>query len=367
MKGMNRILPGDTQSRVSLDGSTVLDEGRVIEHIAQTDGSTPRRIALHAVNDLAQRIGDLVARRSTVRLVGADGTDLSSPGAGTDATTIGLPEAITIGTDDRLRADTRWAALFNVIDIRTSPSPFFKIQDAFNAITWREYKLGEKIEMGFVETSDTIYEAALYAAALQWNMLWEGWQDIWSSGDGVAAMLAKYLAFQAKTAYGIVTESSGATDVSWQLTTDDPQAARDAATINEGVRVVKSQLFNATGPDGEALEEELEGSTFYCLFDSLQQGMTERISNALEARYQAGDGELTEVKYNVTPLGSPHIDGGPYIVLPGRKIVLGLSRDMTMYDVQDPRIAGVAEGSVGQSAWRMVRGDSNQVAELAFS
>lgn len=365
LTGLKRGHAGDAQQEVALDATLSASERTLIQRITNGDDSLKRRVMLNAINDLSQRIGDIVARNRTVRLVGSDGADLSSEGSGVDPKTIGIPQAVQIGTDDRLRADTRWAALFAVQDLRASPSPYFEITDVYNALTFREYELGEKIDMGFVKATETVYKAALYAAGLQWNMLWEGWQNDWSAGDGIAAMQAKYLSFQAKTAYSILT-ASGGISVSWQGETNDTQAARDAKTINEGVRVIKEALFSEAGPDGEDLEEDLEGANFFCLYDSLEAGTTERVDNALEARYQSGDGELTEVKYNVTPLGSPHINGGPYIILPQRKNVLGLSRDLTLYDTMDPRIAGVAEGSVGQAAWRMVRGDSNQTSELTF-
>jgi hypothetical protein len=340
----------------------------MLEELASTEESTSRQVAVAAFNALGQRIGDLAAGHNTVRLVGDGGTSLSSPGSAADPKTQGVPVAVQIGTTDRMRADTRWMDLFATQDLRQANNPYFKIVDVYNAITFEEYKLGEEIDMGFVSTGDTIYEAAIHAGGLQWNQLWAGWQDLWQSGDGMAAMQAEYVSYQARTAYQLLA-SNPATTISWQGASGDSQTARDIKTINEGIREIKERLFEATGPDGEQLEEDLEDETFAVLYDSLQQGAEDRVNAALEVTINTdGDGQadVTEVRANAVPIGTPHISGGPYVILPERKNVLGLSRDLTMYDVTDPRVAGVAEGSVGQSAWRMVKGQTDQVVELTF-
>jgi len=363
-----RLNPGDPEQPVQLDGTRRLSERPMLRELSDGDQSTTRQLAVAAFNALGQRIGDLAARHSTVRLTDREGADLSTPGSAADGTTQGLPRAVTIGTDDRMVADTRWMQLMQTQDLRQQDTPYFKIADAYNAITFREYELGEKVDLGFVETGETIYEAGIHAAALQWQMLWESWQDIWQSGDGLAAMQAEYLAYQAKTAYSILTASPG-TSVSWQGASEDSQTKRDIRTINEGIRQVKKALFEAESPGGEQLEEQLEGATFALLYDSLEQNTEDRVNSALDVRLDVdadGQADVAEVRANVVPIGTPYVSGGPYVVLPGRKNVLGLSRDLTMYDIMDARVAGVAEGSVGQAAWRMVQGDTNQTAEITL-
>jgi hypothetical protein len=267
-----------------------------------------------------------------------------------------------------MSADTRWLSLFQTQDLRQQDTPYFKIADAFTAITFKEYELGQDIELGFVETGETIYEAGIHGGGLQWQMLWSGWQDIWQSGDGMAAMQAEYLSYQAKTAYEILT-TSPANSVGWQGSSGDSQTKRDIRTINEGIRQIKRALFEAESPGGEQLEEDVEDATFAILYDSLEQNTEDRVQSALDVTLNVdadGQADVAEVRANVVPIGTPRVSGGPYIVLPGRKNVLGLSRDLTMYDIMDARVAGVAEGSVGQAAWRMVRGDANQIAEITL-
>ena len=38
-----------------------------------------------------------------------------------------------------------------------------------------------------------------------------------------------------------------------------------------------------------------------------------------------------------------------------------------MFDVEDPRVMGVADGRVGQGAFKPVRGDANQSRKVATS
>ena len=367
-RGPQGTRPGTPEAPVALDATQALSERPMLEELASGDQSLSRRLAIAAFNAVGQRIGDLVTGHNTVRLLDGDGTELSSPGAGADPQTQGVPTAIQIGTSDRMTADTRWMDLFTTRDLRQAQNPYFKIVDVTNAITFDEYRLGEEIDMGFVETSETIYEAAIHAAGLQWNQLWAGWQDIWQSGDGMAAMQAEYVSYQAKLAYQLLA-SNPATAVSWQGASGDSQTSRDIQTINEGIREIKERFFNATSASGEQREEQLEDATFAILYDSLQQDAEDRVNGALEVTINVdGDGQadVTEVRAKAVPIGTPHISGGPYVVLPERKNVLGLSRDLTMYDVMDAKVAGVAEGSVGQSAWRFVKGEQDQVVELTF-
>jgi hypothetical protein len=367
-RGPNGVNAGDPESPIGLDATTSLHERPMLEQLASQDESMARRTAIAAFNALGQRLGDLATGHHTVTLYDGDGTELSSPGAAADPQTQGVPTAVQIGTSDRMTADTRWLDLFTTQDLRQADNPYFKIVDVTNAITFEEYQLGEEIDMGFVATSDTIYEAAIHAAGLQWNQLWAGWQDIWQSGDGMAAMQAEYVSYQAKTAYQLLANNP-ATNVSWQGSSGQAQTVRDIKTINEGIREIKERLFEATGPEGEQREEQLEDATFAVLYDSLQQGLEDRVNGALEVTINVDENnqsEVTEVRANAVPIGTPHISGGPYVVLPERKNVLGLSRDLTMYDVMDAKVAGVAEGSVGQAAWRMVKGEQDQVVEVTF-
>lgn len=368
-RGPQGTAPGDPEAPIELDATQNLRERPMLEQLATAEDDTARRLAIEAFNALGQRIGDLATGHDTVRLLDGDGTDLSSPGSTADPRNQGIPTAVQIGTSDRMTADTRWMSLFDVQDLRQQETPYFKIVDVFNAITFDEYKLGEDIDLGFVETSETIYEAAIHAAGLQWSQLWAGWQDIWQSGDGLAAMQAEYVAYQAKLAYDILT-TSPATTVAWQGAAGDSQTSRDIETVNEGIREIKNRLFTATSSSGEQAEEDLEGATFAVLYNSLATDLEDRVNGALEVTLQVdGDGQadVTEVRANAVPIGSPHVDGtNPYVVLPGRKNVLGLSRDLTMYDIMDSKVAGVAEGSVGQSAWNFVKGDTNQVVEVTF-
>lgn len=342
----------DVEPRVTLDNTQRLSERALLERLTHDDPSK-RAVALNAVMDMAQLYGDLVTGRQTVQF--------SNPGQFPDARTQGIPRAVTWTDADRETVDTRWLLLYQTRDLRQNTTPYFKISDVFNAVSFDPYDLGKPIEFRGVSAEEEIFEAQIYAGALQWNRIWSEWQDLWSQGQGLADMQREHAKEQSRVAYSTFT-ASGVTIVSY-ATSGTGQAENDALTINNATRTIREQLYTATH-DGEQLEEDIGTSRFALVYNNLTQGYTERIRRALAMRFtMANDNNsATELNDPIVPIGTPHAPAnGWFIGVPGRKNVMASFRDLRLYDVEDPRVAGIADGSVGQAAWKFVRGDANQV------
>jgi hypothetical protein len=96
----------------------------------------------------------------------------------------------------------------------------------------------------------------------------------------------------------------------------------------------------------------------------------ERVARALEARFDMPNSTMSvgQVLDPIIPLGMVDVPTGVwYLVYPGRKNIFANGVDLTFYEFNDPRVAGVAEGRIGQGAWVPVRGDVLQVRAMALS
>lgn len=330
-------------------------EQHLIKHFANREDARVRLAAIALYNKFSRKYGDAVM-------------ELSSGATFPDVQTQGIPAAVTFGDSNRWSADTRWSALFNVQDRRSQTHQYFKIVDLYHAVEFKSYLLGERIELRHVEAAQEIFEAEVFAGGLQWNRFWSEWQDLWSEGQGLSAMQARYAAKQAQVAYQVLTADGLATTAYQEVDGTGINLRNDIATINAGVRELETAIYTAdAGDTGMQTEEELSNASFYLLFNSGTVGYEERIALALSARVDAPNDNLSvgNVLRNVIPLPSRQVPTGAwYIVLPGRKLIGAIFRDLTIYDFNDPRIAGVGEGRIGQGAYKFVRGDSRQVRKL---
>ena len=356
---------GEPQRRVTLRDDR-LTETDVMQGMTSDDPSH-RAAALNAIRDTQQIVGDLITGNSTVQM--------SESGLFPPDTRGGIPTAVSIGDQEREQIDTRWTGLFEGFDGRQqTDNLLFRIEDVFHAVTFKRYERGERIEMSQVEGGDEVYEAYYYAAGLQYNSSWADFNPhAWSRDDGVAAMQRRYLKKQMKRAYAVLTDSTGLTTQSYVNDdgTGTVSVENDVATLNAGMNNILSDLFNQGSPQsGDAMEEVPDNPQFALLFNNLTQGYRERIQKALAATFNATNDELAvgELDFPVEPIGTPHIaTGNWYLVMPGRKNVAAQFRDLQTFDIMDPRVVGINEGQVGQGIFRMVRGDTRQVQELAVN
>ena len=325
-----------------------------MELLADRENAGNRQAAIRLFNESSERYTDTLLR-------------LSSEGQFPDAQTQGVPAAVTFGETDRRRVDTRWTALFSVQNRRAQSSPYFKIVDLYDAVEFMIYQLGERIEMRHVEAAQNIFEADVVAGGLQWNMLWSQWQDLWSTNDGLAGMQAKYAIRQARIAYETLT-ASGLSTTAYSVA-GNSQAENDIRTINAAITEIGNAIYQAPGAGDGQTEEDVEGATYFLLYNPATSGYRTRINRALTARYELpNSNSVVEVDAPVMPIATRHVPAGSwYVALPGRKNIAAIFRDLTIYDFNDPQIAGVADGRIGQGAYKMVRGDSRQVREVATS
>lgn len=294
----------------------------------------------------------------------------SSTGAFPDTQNAGLPSAAQFMTTDRQRVDLRWASMFRFRDLRGMSTPWFKIADVYDAIDFRTYDLGARIELRHIEAGEIIYELDLVAGGYQYNKTWEIWQDLWTPEEGLAALQLKYAKRQAKEAYRVLTDE---TLVSLSTTAYDTagatQVEKDINTINNAITAMKSALYTATSASGIQTEEDIEGSEFYLVYNSLQAGNNYRVAKALQARLELPNDNQSVgyVTDPVIPVGSPDVPAGAawYLVMPGRKNVWAQGLDLQVSEVLDPRVAGTSNEVIGQASYKGVRGDSRQVRKIA--
>lgn len=336
----------------------------LLRALGQRDDDEARRMALNAVNDLSQRYGDVLTGHSTVQL--------SDEGLFPPYDEQALPTAVRITYGREQIVDTQWTALFQVQDRRDQRTRQFTIEDVYSAAAFAQYEMGEEIEIKQVEGGSTTYEFNIYAGGLQWSRFWEDWQSMWREADGTAMMQARYGQQQARRAYEVLT-ASGISTTSYQDFDGSASTSltNDVATINAGASAILNDMYTAGSPQsGEQVEEEFQNPNFYLLVNSFDDALMTRAGRALQASYNAPNDNQSslEVAYPVQMISTPHVTSGTWhLVFPGRKNVAAIARDLTMYDKTDVQTAGVADANIAQGAYRMVRGDSNQVRELATS
>lgn len=335
-------------------GRVLASERRIHEMLASPDAAVRRKAITHL---------NAVARVYTDTLL-----QLSSSSLFPDQQTQGIPNAITFGEADRRVADTRWTALFNIRDLRSATSPYFEISDVYNAVTFEVYLMGERIEVRHVQGSETIFKTDIVAGGLQWNQFFAMWQDLWSANDGIATMNVKYAQKQARAAYEVLT-ASGLTGVAYNAS-GATTLEKDINTINDGIRTIGNQLYQDEGIAGIQTEEDIEGAALVLLFNPATQGYRQRVNRALNARFTMANDNLSvaEVDVPVIPLPSRYVPATDWkLMLPGRKNIAAIHKDLEIYDHMDPRLAGVADARIGQGAYKMVRGDAKQGVSLATS
>lgn len=345
----------------SQDGAAakiVADERKIHEMLCSSDPNV-RALALKHINAVGEAFKDAL---------------LSSTSHFPSQQTQGIPSAVAFGETDRLQVDVRWRMLFNVRDYSSQEHPFFKITDVYDAVTFEVYKLGERIKAASVRAEETIFEAEVIAAALQWNRLWADWQNLWNTEDGLASMQAKYGRKMAKLAYTVLT-AGGLSTTSYDAT-GSTALEKDINTINAAAREMGNAIYQTdtgfTDSEGALIEseEDISGLGLYLLFNPATAGYTERVNRALAARYDMANdnNSIQEVNVPVMPLPTRYVPATAwYLVLPGRKLVSAIFRALELYDYMDPKVAGVADGRVGQGAYKHVRGDSRQVRQVATS
>jgi hypothetical protein len=340
----------------------------VLRCLGQRDNEEARRIAVNAVNDLSQRFGDVVTGNPTV--------ELSDEGLFPSYDTQALPTAVQITYARQQIVDTQWTALFQVQDRRDQKNRQFTIEDVYSAASFKQYADGQEIEVRPVYGDSETFKFNIYAGGLQWSQFWEDWQDMWRENDGTAMMQARYGQKQSERAYAVLTAGSpGTTSYEDFDGSGSTSITNDVATFNKAAETILNDMYTNTtlqgGQDvGESVEEEFQNPNFYILVSQFDSTLMTRVGRALQASYDAPNDNQSslETAYPMQMIATPHVSTGTwYMVFPGRKNVAAIARDMTMFEKTDVQVAGVADANIAQGAYRMVRGDANQVQEMATS
>ena len=295
---------------------------------------------------------------------------LSSTSQFPDVNHQGVPTAVAFGEGDRYTADTRWRALFNVQDRTAQPgAPVFKISDTYDSVTFEKYEMGERIRVGSVRGEEVIYEGEIMAGALQYFRFWQEWQTLWNTSDGLASMNAKYARKMARLAYQVLTAAGLA--VTPYDATGGSTVEKDVNTINRAITELGNAVYETeTGFEGIDSEEDIEGLTLYLLYNPSTFGYRQRVNRALGARLDLANdnNSAAEVDIPVMTLPTRYVPAnGWFLALAGRKNVSAIFRNLEVFDMMDPRVAGVADAKVGQGVYKHVRGDSRQVRQIATS
>jgi hypothetical protein len=359
MQTTTTLFQGNSRFDLSVsnkEGITIVSENELLGMLAQTGdaGKEQRLKSIDRFNTVNNRVLDEMLRLSNASLFPTVEQN-------------GIPAAVVIGDSDRHMADLRWTALYNVQDYRTSPLPVFKIMDTYNVVQFDEYQQGERIKLGYVRGESKLYEPVIVAGGLQWNDLWAGWNGgMWNRQDGLSAMATRYLNRQAKAAYTVAT-ADGLDVVAYPTTAGASMLEKDVEAINTACSEIGNSFFQTQNdpgnPDSQETEEEIEGQTFVLLYNPATPGYRTRVNRAINASYAAQNDNNSgaQLDFNIVPIPSRYVPvNGWYLFLPGRKLVAAIFKALQMYDINDPRIAGVAKGEVGQGAYGIVRGDVRQ-------
>lgn len=304
----------------------------------------------------------------TINFVPDHHVNLSSEGAFPDLTTHGIPQAIRFSEADRKAVDTRWTQIYNVQDRRSDPSKLFKVVDTDSAVNFRKYQQGEEIEIRHVEGSQNIYEMDIFAGGYQYGLRWDSWEQNWNNGDGLNAVIFNYAERQAQEAYEVATNATGLTPVTYQGLVTDSEVLRDIKTINEGIRVIREQLYNATSASGIQRRELEQGRPYFLLYNSFEAGYDARITSALEARITMPNDthSVSFVNRPVVPIDSPFVPAGSwFLMLGGRKNIAAIGDDLMINSEIDYFKAGRVRAEIGEGVYKMVRDDDQQAVILA--
>ena len=349
-----------TRRRISLaatrpdNGAVIADERRIHELLASPDPAQRQRAIRH-LNAVAAEILPIL---------------LSSTSQFPDTQTQGVPTVVSFGEADRFTADVRWRALFQMRDMTSATSPYFKISDVFDAVTFDVYQMGERIRTATVRGDEQIYETDIVAGALQWFKFFESWQTLWNAEDGIASMNAKWLRRMGRIAIETIT-ASGLAVTAYDDTAGASQLERDVNTINAAITELGNAVYQTeTGFEGIVSEEDIEGLTLYLVYNPATAGYRNRINRALAARFDLANdnNSLAEVDVPVMPFPTRYAPANGWtLVLAGRKNVFVIHKTLQIYDRMDPRVAGIAEDRIGQGAYKGVRGDARQARTIATS
>ena len=256
--------------------------------------------------------------------------------------------------------DLGWEQVFEVIDFTQTNKNGFEILDVGSGLSFKPVKTGEKAEVYKVSGEVVSVSFDLYGGALGWSKLWFDDQEYWKIEDTAREFRAKWYANKAQAHYDLISASRPDNDISWQGSSSDPKAGRDAETINYACAKIIEDL---TG-----LGYEVSPSAAFVIIAPVQ--LWARMRNALNIT--TVDGSSSQINFKVSLVVTTRLknqalselDNSHYFVcLPGRKLKSGQRMDLTILSEQD--ILAYAETVAGWGRYGAAIGETRQLRRCA--
>lgn len=250
--------------------------------------------------------------------------------------------------------DTSWTQLYDMEDYRQSTESHFDVATVGDAVYFRLYNKGERVELVSVSgTLDTVPFQDL-GGGFQFSRNWERDNKLWKIPNGIRAMQTGYGNSLARIAYQVLT-AAGVPVVARQGDAGDAVVVRDVKTVNEAARQIRAAVKASDGfvP---------ANPQFRILYNGLAAGMAERVAAMFAADYGIANPDLGAVKLAGTfvPVDTDNVpEGGFHVVLPGHKIKGAIRDDLRVYEHFDPTTN--QDSRIGWGRPAFVRGTTDQI------
>lgn len=258
-------------------------------------------------------------------------------------------------------ADTTWSALSVVDDFRGTNESNFSLGTVTNAISFRSYLNGEKVELFSISGTEAAFPFELIGGGFHWLQTWLDDNKWWTLAQGFAEAATQYAKEVAENFYAVLTAASGlVTETRVSTPASQPAAYYDITTINNAYVNILALMRTNSGYGAP-------NPRMYLVYNSLEVALATRIAQIFApSGFILADQGTVAINPNISPLGSPNVPAGSaYLVLPGRKIRTGWRMDMTGYDHFD--IFSYSGARVFWGRYTHVRGDSAQVRIIPLS
>jgi len=319
-------------------------DGRIGEAFAN---EATRAQVCAALNAASRTYGDALLRNAT----------LSAPGA-FPARDGAVADVFFQGSNEPV--DLSWTFVFDVEDYRNTTEEDFELVNVRDAVYFRIYANGERVELGGISGDVMKFPFSLVGGGFQYLMTWIQDAKFWRIANGLRGMETGYAKTQAQLAWTILTHASGLVS-----------QTRDAA----GANVIEKDVNTVNAAATEILADVYEtdkdipaSPAFVLAYNNLTPGYGARAAAMLAAQYGIANAALGSVKleFPVLPIGSPHVPtGGMYLALPKRRLKTGLRMDLQVFEKFEPM--NYSDARIGWGRYTHVRGDAKQVRFIPLS
>lgn len=252
--------------------------------------------------------------------------------------------------------DMAFAALFDLVDLRSSNHDHFDILDTNMGVTFTQREPGEEVKIRrTVSESKTTVQTLEFADGIGILKRWLDFQMFWNIDEAIAEFRSQYYKKMAATHYALLTAQSSGIDQAFA--TDDTTTANNAAAT----------IIRACQDKGYAVGDN---PTFYAVCSTEKVGRLERMITAQRGSAMVDQGTVSQpLAHRIAGIiGTTHVanaDTGYYLVLPGRKIKRGLWQDLTVESANNIYVS--ATDLVGVGRYNAAIGDAAQVRRVKYA